>query len=187
MVETLAAAAVAVTAAAAVVPVTLNTITNFRINGDAHAIVNHLAVAKMRAAANFTSSRLYVDLNANSFHIEVWRKTGVPGWMVEGGTERLAQGDAFSSGGLTAAPPATQVVLAQAPQCLDDLGNAVANTACVLFNSRGIPIDTTGAATASDALYITGGGGVYGATLSATSRVQLWWTAASTAAWVRKQ
>ncbi len=88
---------------------------------------------------------------------------------------------------MTAAPPGTQVVLAQAPQCLDDAGNAVGNTACVVFNSRGIPIDAAGIATASDALYITGGGGVYGTTLSATSRVQLWWTAAGTAAWMRKQ
>lgn len=187
MVETLAAAAVAITAAAAVVPVTLTTITSFRINGDAHAIANHLAVAKMRAAANFTWSRLYVDLSNNSFHIEVWRKTGTPGWIVEGGTERLARGDTFSFGSLTIPPPSTQVTLAQAPPCQDDTGNVIGNTACVLFNSRGIPIDTTGAATAGDALYISGGGGVYGTTLSATSRVQLWWTAASTAGWMRKQ
>ena len=187
MVEVLAVAAVAITAAAAVVPVTLNTIASFRINGDAHAIGNHLANAKMRAAANFTSSRLYVDLNANSYHTEVWRKSGTPGWVTEGGIETLAHGDAFSLGGVTAPPAGTQVTLAQAPPCSDDSGNMISNTACVVFNSRGIPIDATGAATASDALYITGTGGVYGTTLSATSRVQLWWTAGGNAGWTRKQ
>lgn len=187
MVETLAAAAVSVTAAAAVAPVTLNTIYNFRINGDGHAIVNHLSVAKMRAAANFTRARLYVDLNTNSYHIEMWQKTGTPGWITEGGTVTLSRNVAFGFGTLNGAPPNTQTTLAQAPLCADDLGNTIGNTACVVFNSRGIPIDTTGAATGNDALYISGGGGVFGATISATSRVQLWWTAASSAAWVRKQ
>jgi len=187
MVETLAAAAVSVTAAAAVVPVTMNTIHSFRISGAAHGLVNHLSVAKMRAAANFTRSRLYVDLAANTYHVEAWQKT-TSTWMTEGGTDQLSSGIAFGFGGVSGAPPNTQGTLAQASQCLDNLGDAIANTACVVFNSRGIPIDPVSlAATATDALYLTGNGGVYGVTISATSRVQLWWTAAGSNAWMRKQ
>src|SRR5262249_23745581 len=145
MVETTVVAALSITAAAAVLPVTLNTISSFRANCDAHPIVNHLAVAKMRAAANFTWSRLYIDLNSNSYRIEVWRKTGAPGWITEGGTLNLAQGNTFSFGALTIPPPGTQATLAQAPPCQDDAGNVIGNTACVLFNSRRIPIVSFGA------------------------------------------
>src|SRR5262249_49353864 len=129
MTETLAVAAVSVTAAAAVVPVTQNTIHNFRINGNAHGIVNHLAAAKMRAAANFTRTRLYVDLSTNSYQIDVWQKTGTPGWITEGGSETLSQGITFGFGTLSAAPPNTQTTLAQAPPCTDSLGTNIGNTA----------------------------------------------------------
>jgi len=187
--ETVAAAAVAITAAAAVVPATINTVHSFRINGNAHGLVNHLSVAKMRAAANFTRTRLYVDLSGNTYRVEALQKT-TGNWVTEGGTERLSSGVTFGVGSLTAAPPNTQGTLAQASQCLDNQSNAVANTACVVFNSRGIPIDPTTPTwtpTATDALYITGRGGVFGVTISATSRVQLWWSASGSAAWVRKQ
>jgi Tfp pilus assembly protein PilV len=187
MVEQLAVGAITLTAAAAVVPATMNTVNTFRVNGGAHGIVNHLAVAKLRATANFTRSRLYADLAANSYHIEMWQKTGTPGWVVEGGIEQLPQGAAFGFGTLTAAPPGAQATLGQAPACSDNSGAAIANTACVVFNSGGIPIDATGSATANDALYMTGSGGVFGATLSAASRVQLWWTPAGSASWTRKQ
>jgi len=187
MIEQLAVVAVAVTAAAAIVPATTRTIASHRFKGEAHAIVNYLAVAKMRSAADFTRSRLFVDLSTNSFHIEIWQKSGTPGWTFEGGSEAMSPGIGFGFGTLAAAPPDTQATLALAPPCQDNSGNPIANTACIVFNSRGIPIDATGSTTANDALYITNGVGVYGATVSATSRVQLWWTGAGNAAWMRAQ
>src|SRR5262249_23089086 len=90
--EQVMTAGVAITGAVAVVAVTLNTIANFRINGDAHAIVSGVSVAKMRAAANFTRSRLYVDLYDNSFHVETWGKSGTPGWIADGATQKLSKG-----------------------------------------------------------------------------------------------
>lgn len=183
-----AAAAVSITAAAAVVPATISTVHGFRINGNAHSLVNHLAVAKMRAAASFTKTRLYIDLAANTYHIEALNKT-TNTWATEGGTEPLSPNVTFGYGTLSAPPPKTQGTIGQASQCQDNSGNAISNTACVVFNSRGIPIDpnvTGSPTTGADALYLTGHGGVFAVTISATSRVQLWWSAAGTAGWTRK-
>ena len=49
-----------------------------------------------------------------------------------------------------------------------------------MFNSRGIPVDATGAPTAVDALYLTDGTAVYGVTVSATSAIVLWRTLPAT-------
>jgi len=186
MVEQLAAVAVAVTAAAAIIPATLMTITSHQFKTNAHGVTNYLAVAKMKSAADFTRSRLFVDLSTDSYHIEIWQRTGTPGWVFEGGAQNLSPGVRFGFGSLATAPPDTQATLAMAPPCLDDSGTPIANTACIVFNSRGIPIDATGTAS-SGALYLTNGVGVYGATLSANSRLQLWWTRAANAAWMRTQ
>ena len=52
----------------------------------------------------------------------------------------------------------------------------------IVFNSRGVPIGPSGAPTgteppiATDALYVTDGSAVYGATVSATGMIRLWQT-----------
>jgi type II secretory pathway pseudopilin PulG len=50
---------------------------NARLNGDAHGLSEALSVAKMRAAANFTQSRvfLYTGTTNPYFRIDVWSKT----------------------------------------------------------------------------------------------------------------
>jgi hypothetical protein len=87
---------------------------------------------------------------------------------------------------LAAAPPNTQAAIAQAPQCLTTAGVAIANTACVVFNSRGIPIDTVLSPTAADALYVTDGTAVYGVTVAATGFIQLWASKTTAATWAKQ-
>ena len=60
---------------------------------------------------------------------------------------------------------------------------AIGNTSCVIFNSRGIPVDAGGAPTGGNGLYITDGVGVYGVTVTATPLVRLWWSPATAAVW----
>ena len=55
-----------------------------------------------------------------------------------------------------------------------------------MFNSRGIPIDSTGAATGANAVYLTDGTAVYATTVSATGMTQLWWTPNNVISWVRQ-
>lgn len=169
------------------IPMMGNTLGFFRLSGDARAVSNATAVAKMRAAAYFTQTRLFLDLAANRYRVEAWQKTGTPGWVAEGGTITLSPGDAFGFGAVSTAPPNTQATIAQAPGCPDSDGHAIANSACIVFNSRGIPVDATGAPTAIDAVYLTDGTAVYGVTVSATGLIGLWRAGpTATTSWVRQ-
>ena len=72
------------------------------------------------------------------------------------------------------------------PPCKTKTGTDIANTSCVVFNSRGIPVDGSGNITGESGLYVTDGVGTYGVTLSATPLVRLWWTRADEAQWVQR-
>lgn len=164
-------------------PMFANAMANFRLSGDARSISNAAAVAKMRAASDFSRVRLYVNLTSRTHHIETWDKT-TSQWTSEGGTTSLSSGVSFSYGVVGTAPPSTQATIDQAAPCTDDAGVVIANTACIMFNSRGVAIDSTFAPT-GDALYVTDGAEVYGVTVAATGMLRLWRTLpTSTPSWV---
>ncbi len=86
----------------------------YRIAGDGRGIAAELVVARMRAAADFTHARVYVDLNGNTFHLEVWNKASGC-WKTDGDANActqttspvtpLAQGDTFGFGSITLTSP----------------------------------------------------------------------------------
>src|SRR5438270_3921106 len=137
----------------------------------------------MRAASDFAKARVYADLSANTFRIEVY-PSGATAWTAEGGSQPLSNGVTFSYGSLTSPPGGTQTTLGQAPLCLqDDLASTTANTACIMFNSRGIPVDSSWTATGQDAFYVTDGNSVTGVTVSVTGSTAVWRSDAATANW----
>ncbi len=183
-VEMLTVAAIVAMLGAIAAPMFGNMLGNYRLSGDARGVSNSIAVAKMRAASDFTQTRLHVNLGAKSYYIEYWRKTGTPGWVTEGGTTYLATQDRFSFGFASVPPPNTQSTIGQATLCTDDAGATVTGTACVTFNSRGLPIDATGAPTAANAYYLTDDTAIYGITVAATGMIRTWRTpATSTPSW----
>ena len=186
LMELLLVLAVTGIVSAMALPMMSKTASNFRLSGAAHGLSSAVSVAKLRAASAFTRARVYVDLSVNRFHVETWQKTGAA-WVTEGGTTTLPSLNTFSFGVVSSAPPNSQAVIAQAPACLDNAGAPIGSSACVLFNSRGIPVDSTGAPTAVDALYVTDGTAVYAVTLSATGLIQVWRTnPTSTPNWVQQ-
>lgn len=156
------------------IPFTANTFAMFRIGGDARMILNAVSVAKMRAAASFTQARIYIDVPARTHHLEVLQKGAVPAWVADGGTKALAMGDNYGFGPALVPPPNTTAAIAQAPPCRAIDGTVIANTACIIFNSRGVPVDPAGAPTGVGAIYLTDGVTLYGVTLSATGQLRLW-------------
>jgi type II secretory pathway pseudopilin PulG len=176
-----------------------------RVEGDVRDLNGLVGQAKMRAAADFTHARAYADLARNTFHLETWNKAGNGGagcWqtlndsanactVAASPVQPLAQGDTFGFGAIPTPPPNTQPAIAQAPVCDDGNGGTIPNTACIVFNSRGLSVPivagtrfTTGAPTANGAFYVTNGKIVNAVTVSATGLVQSWLTpAGSTAAW----
>src|SRR5437660_7936571 len=75
------------------IPMMGNTLGFYRLSGDARSISNATAVAKMRAASEFTRARLYIDIPGKKFHLETWDKVladcpmGVTDgcWIAQGG------------------------------------------------------------------------------------------------------
>ena len=166
--------AIVVVMAAFVLPFTRTTLNAMSLNNDARNLTSGVSLAKMRAAAYFTQARLYVDLAGRSFHVERWQKTGVPGWVTEGPTTTLSSTASFGFAGVGAPPPNTQAAIGQAPPCLNAAGQAIAGTACEVFNSRGVPIDDTNAPFGSGAFYVSDGSVVFGVTISAGGLIRLW-------------
>lgn len=167
------------TLAAIAIPTVTRALASIRLNGAVRTIANMTAVTKTRAASKFSRARLYVDIGNNSFHVETWDSTLVPAqWVVDSGTTFLPVNVTFGFGVVGAPPANTQPAIALALPCLDSATPPapIGNTACIVFNSRGIPIDNAGAPTNVDALYITDGTTVLGVTVTGTGLVGVWST-----------
>lgn len=191
LIELLMVLAIMGVLAAVTVPMSGNTIRFLKISGDARELSNATAVAKMRAAAKFTQARVYVDVTGRQFYVQTKDKA-TSTWTSEGGAVSLSSTVSFGYGPVPAPPPDTQTTIGQAPQCTTMAGSPpvetpVANTACIIFNSRGLPIDTTGSPTGLDAIYVTDGTAVYGITVAATGFIRTWQAnSTSTATWSLK-
>jgi type II secretory pathway pseudopilin PulG len=173
-------------------PMFNNAIKSFRLSGDARSVSNATAVAKMRAASDFSRVRLYVDLTAKTYKMQVFDKTSIVPplccWVTQGGTTALSSGVSFGYGAVTTPPADTQDTIGQAPLCTDDASPPVAipNTACIMFNSRGTPIKDNFEPQGEDAIYVTDGTAVYGVTIASTGLLRLWRTPpVATPSWVR--
>ncbi len=210
MIETLIVILIVMVIGAMAIPGYQATMRYLRMSGDGRDVNGLIAGAKMQAAAEFTHARAYADLAANTFHMETWSKTagcwqtvndidpatGNPRCTDAAGVgtspvQPLSQGVTFGTGGVAAPPPNTQALIAQAPGCtnLDGNGGTIPNTACLVFNSRGIPI--TGfppTPFGNDALYLTDNNTVYGVTANASGSIQVWAASANapTGSWYHK-
>ncbi len=189
LIEIMAVCALVGIVAAMAVPSTVSSMAGFRLKGDAEGINNMVSLAKMRAASLYSRARVYADLNARTYRLQTWDKTNNV-WTNEGGTNTLATGVNFGFGAITIAPPNTQAAIAQSPLCKDNGGADIANTACITFNSRGMPVTNVvppaGAVTGNSGLYITDGVTVYGTTITTTPLIKMWWSPNSDNKWVRQ-
>lgn len=157
----------------------------FRLKGDAQAVNNLVSLAKMRAAARFTRARVRLNLPQNQYFLETWDRANDT-WVRRDGVNATQSGVTFGFGGLATPPPATQPEIAMSAECADDDGALIADTACLTFNSRGVPVDGGGAPTGQNAFYLTDGTGVYAITVTATPLVRFWWSPASSSQWTER-
>jgi prepilin-type N-terminal cleavage/methylation domain-containing protein len=177
LIEILIVVAIIGIVSAIAVPQVTNMMGYLKLDGDARNLRNAVSLARMQAAANFSQMRVFLDTTTNGYHLET--QTTTTPWTATGGTTFLTTAsESYGFGVVGQPPPNTQAAIAQAPACMDNATPpaAIANSRCIVFNSRGIPIDTTGAPTGNYALYMTDGTAVYGLTVSATSSIKLWRT-----------
>jgi Tfp pilus assembly protein FimT len=158
-------------------PMVGNTLADFRVSGDVRGAANAVALSKMRAASKFSRVRLYVELSANRYRLEVFDKTSaICCWQAEGGYTYLSTGTSFGYSPVASAPASTQAAIGQAAACANNAGATVAGTACVIFNSRGTPVTNGNTVTAEHALYLKNKTAVYGITVAATGMIRTWRT-----------
>jgi len=149
--------------ASIVIPPAITTMRAFRALSDARSLASQLALAKMRAADGFTQARVNCDFTANSCQLEVCTSKGTSAcntFSADGGPVLLSQGMTFGFGSITT-PAGTQT--------------SIQNTAQVLFNSRSLPVDNTGAPTGNYGLYLTDQyGNQCAVTVYASGRIAVW-------------
>ena len=172
--ELLIVVAIVGSMAAIGLPLSTGMIDEMKLRGDAQGLSAAVAQAKLTSAAKFTHARLFVNLAANTYRIQIWNRTGTPGWVNVNEDLYLSDRAQFGYGSATVPPPNTQVSLAQAPMCRDDLNVEITSTACVIFNSRGVSVTAAGPPATTQALYLSGPSGTYGIILGATGQLQVW-------------
>jgi prepilin-type N-terminal cleavage/methylation domain-containing protein len=185
LIEVMAAMAVLGVLGAMAVPMVSSASSGVKLRDHANAIADLIGLAKLRATAEFTRSRLYVDLAAESYVIQIWDEDA-GAWVDERAAVELPTGISFGWGDLDEAPPKTQDgdELKFAAECVDADEEIIEKTACIMFNSRGIPIDKDRSPVGGNAFYLTDGTGVRGVTVTATPLVRRWWSSAANASWV---
>jgi prepilin-type N-terminal cleavage/methylation domain-containing protein len=189
IVEVLAAVGLIAVLCAITIPITMGSIDRNRLRGDAQALNNMVGLAKMRASSGFTRVRLRANLTDRTFLIERWNKDDAA-WVAVGGVMTLSNAVTFGFGELVTPPPNSQAALELSPACrlgLDGDSDAIDDTACITFNSRGLPIDGSGLLFGGHALYLTDGIITWGITITATPRIRLWSTAATQVNWSEQQ
>ena len=123
-------------------------------------ISSELYLARMRAGAKFTKTRVHIDNSKRTFQLEVSDKTSSTCcYQVEGGTQYLGGRVSYGFGSIaTAAGGQT----------------SIAQSAAVTFNSRGIPVTESGIPTEDYAIYLNNSGHFYAVTVSIAGQVETW-------------
>lgn len=198
IVELLIAMVVGTSLVAMTIPVLLKLERNFRSAGDARSLNAEIGLAKLRAAADFTRSRVYADTSINTFTVQVWCKAVTTScasanvWSTEGGTATLSTGVSFGYRTIGSPPSNTQTTIGQSSACqtnaqtIANTAGTIPNSACIIFNSRGVPVDYSGSPNGQGAFYMSDGSSIYGATVSATGLVKLWRSDAGAANWKQR-
>jgi Tfp pilus assembly protein FimT len=158
------------------VPVTSGALSGQSFRHDTEAISHLVGLAKMRASAGSTRARVRANLPDQTFLLERWNRT-TNAWVIEGGVTPLSRGVTFGFGAVATAPPNTQTTIDFSPVCrAGTTGDsaAIGGTACIVFNSRGLPVDGAGVPFGGHALYLTDASAVSATTVTATPRIRRW-------------
>ena len=163
LIEVAIVVAILMILASLAIPQIIRTRRALRAVSDARGIASQLALAKMRAADGFTQTRLNCSVAGRTCQLEICTNKGTTTcntFSAEGGPLRLSDDSAFGFGTITA-PAGSQTT--------------IQNTLQVLFNSRSLPIDTSGAPSGNYAIYLTNAAGdSYAVSVFASGRVALW-------------
>jgi prepilin-type N-terminal cleavage/methylation domain-containing protein len=175
LIELMVVAAIFIVLMAIAVPQMTNFLGTYKISGAAREIAGQISLARMTAAANFTQAELVVNTAAGTYQVQTcttkntatggcttWTLVGTTA-TTAGYTQSLPSGVSFGYGSITT-PAGSQTTIAQ--------------TTTILFNSRGIAVDTVAYnPTTQDAIYLSSISKpiqYYAVTVSAGGKPTLW-------------
>jgi Tfp pilus assembly protein FimT len=127
------------------IPSLRRTLEVYRGSSASRGIAGQLALSRMRAASDFTRTKLSINTTNNTYVRSVYNKTSGT-YDTEGGTQYLDQRVSFGFGSITAAAGGQ---------------TSIAQTTDIYFNSRGIPIDSGGTPIGTDVIYLNNNAGTY--------------------------
>ncbi len=159
LIELLIVMAVMSAMAAISLPSLQRTLRTYRILGDARGMAQTLTLAKMRAAANFTVESVDWDASNNSFSMKYFHKTPAQ-FEPDVSTQSLILSTGVSLG----------VPVSRASTTV-----GANNTSGILFNSRGLPVDTAfNPINTPQAFYFNNGTDYYAVSVAVSGRIQTW-------------
>jgi len=187
LIEVMVSMSVMMVLAAMAIPMVSATSANVKLNDNADTVSNYVGLAKMRATSRFSRARVYLNIAAGTYVLQVFNQ-GANAWANDTSVSTLPVGISFSFGDVDAPPTNTQPAIAFAAKCIDTASPPaeIDGTSCIMFNSRGIPIDKNGSPIGGNAFYLTDGTGVRAITVTATPLIRNWWSSADHAGWVRQ-
>jgi Tfp pilus assembly protein FimT len=164
MVELMTAVTILLVISAIVIPTAATMLRDYRAMADVRGIAAQATLARMRAAANFTTARLSFDLAASTYQLEVWDKAangGLGAYRLEGAVQALSEGMRFGYGTLTV-PTGGQTTIAQPspPQ--------------ITFNSRGYSVNADGTPIGTAVVYLTDNQKVWAVSASLAGQITAW-------------
>ena len=175
LLELVIGAAVMLVVLAMAIPTVQKAMQSFHTAGDVRGIAAQLALAKMRAAADFTDTRVNFNnftlsqtTGTYQYQLEVYN-SATTSWAIDqtggknSGVQNLSSNTLYGFSTITT-PAGTQ--------------SPISNSNLIAFNSRGIPVTGTPpnlTATGSYAVYLNNGTGQYFAvTVSPSGNIQMW-------------
>jgi Tfp pilus assembly protein FimT len=141
------------------IPSLRRTLDAYRGSAAIHGIAGQISLSRMRAASDFTKTKLVIDTTNQTYVRQIYNKTS-GNYDNEGGTQSLGQGVSFGFGTITS-PAGGQ--------------SSISQTTEIIFNSRGIPIDTGGTPIGTDAIYLNNNAGAYYVvSVNTTGQIRTW-------------
>ena len=173
MLELLIVIAIIGIIAAFALPSAWNFVKGYRLHTDASAIASQLNVTRFRATSQFTPYRLSVTASTGTYSMDRMNTTyASPASEVSLG---LSQGISF----LTTCP--VSVKPGNIPS------GVTAGSTAVYFNTRGLPVDTTGTPTNTNVFYLKNVDNLYDAiTVSLGGRITVWNYNVATTTWIAR-
>ena len=142
------------------VPMLSSTMRSMQLSAETRKIATSLSSAKLNAITQMNPYRISFDADANSWRLQKYDRTTT--------TFQTQQAENTLSDGL-----ANSGIMLKSSSGHELTGYPSESSASVTFNVRGFPVDSTGAPTANNVIYVSDSDCDYAITVSLTGKVQV--------------